>query len=228
MDAEAYADMLPWLVFIVVDRKTGLDVTWAAASSAVCSLGLVAWCYRRGLRSILPRLGLVVFSVCLVVALAVPWWDGAVSVSRAVMVGTLSVAALVSLWGTPLSEGYTIAMAAPVARRDPRFRRVNVEITAAWAAATAIVALACGTTAVLADPYAFTFFGWVAPLVVAGAAVLWTTRRWDLFHMSVEASSRADAPTGPVLSIPHAFAERDPDADDAVIHPFPLRRRRDA
>jgi hypothetical protein len=234
MDAEAYADMLPWLVFIVVDRKTGLTVTWAAGSAAVCSLALLAWSYWKGSRASLPRIGLAVFSVCLIVAFAVPAWNTAVSLPRAVMVGTLSLAALVSLLATPLSEGYTMPLVAPQARLDPRFRKVNVEITAAWAVGTALVAVACGTTALLADTYAFTFFGWVAPLALTGGTVLWTARRWELFRLAVDAHAAA-ASGRHVISLAghdheHTVKAEQPveGSSGAVIRPFPLRRQRDA
>lgn len=236
MDAEAYADMLPWLVFIVVNRKSGLSVTWAAGSAAVSSLVLLGWSYWKGSRASLPRIGLGVFCVCLVVALTVPAWNAAVGLPRAVMVGTLSLAALISLFATPLSEGYTTHLVAPQGCLDPRFRRVNVEITAAWAVGAALVAVACGTTALLADTYAFTFFGWVVPLALTGGTVLWTARRWELFRLAVDAhASASGGGARPVISLAahdqgHPAAAQRPAARsaDAVIRPFPLRRQRDA
>ena len=233
MDVEAYADMLPWLIFVVVNRRSGLNVSWASGSAAVCSLGLVVWSYWRGLRSPLPRLGVVLFSSCLAVGLAVPWWNESIGLPRACMVGALSLAAFLSLWRTPLSEAYTTPLVAASTRRDARFRQVNVEITAAWGAGTALVALACGTTALLTDAYAFTFFGWVLPLVLAGFSVLWTARRWDLFRVAVEATASLEHRFGAVVSLSAGGAvgdgeDEDEDEDDeegdAEIRPFPLRR----
>jgi len=227
VDAEAYADMLPWFVFVVVDRRYGLDVTWAAASAAVCALGLVVWSYWRGLRSPVPKLGLVAFSACLLVAFVVPAWDAGTGLPRAVMVGILSLAAFVSLRGTPMSEAYTVAQVAPAVRHDTRFRQVNLDITCAWGIGTALVAVACGTTVVIRDAYAFTFLGWVAPLVLAGSTMLWAARRWDLFRVAVDgAGIGASGNRGTLFGVP----ARGPSEvyDGADIRQFPIRRERDA
>lgn len=224
MDVEAYADMLPWLVFIVVDRPTGLDVIWAASSAGICSVGLVAWAYWRGAQPNVARVGVVVFSTCLVVALADPAWNGDVSLPRSLTVGALTLAAVFSLFRTPLSEGYTAPTVAPATREDPRFRRVNIEITLAWAIGTLLVATASGTTALLPDAYVSTFLGWVIPLVLAGGTVLWVSRRWSLFRIAVESS------TGRAIV---TLAGHRADIVEAVrpsgeIRPFPLRSGRDA
>lgn len=230
MDAEAYADMLPWLVFIAVDRPTGLDVTWAAASAGLCSLGLVAWSYWRGARPGVAHVGLVVFTACLLVALADPSWNTQVGIPRSVTVGLLSLAAFLSLPRTPLSEAYTAALVAPATHRDPRFRRVNVEITVAWGLGTALVATASGTTALVPDVFVSTFLGWVIPLVLAGGTVLWVSRRWDLFRVAIEGAANPGAPgRSPVV----ALSRRQQDAPDppepaAEIRAFRLRSGRDS
>lgn len=225
MDAEAYADMLPWLVFIVVDRPTGLDVTWAAASAGICSAGLVVWAYWRGANPGVARVGLVVFSTCLLAALADPAWNAGVSLPRSVTVGALSLAAFVSLFCTPLSEGYTAPGVAPATREDPRFARVNLEITLAWGLGTALVATAAGTTALLPDAFVSTFLGWVIPLVLAGGTVLWVSRRWTLFRIAVESATGR----GPVVALTARRAEpREVGRPLGEIRPFRLHSGRDA
>ncbi|MGH9099947.1 MAG: hypothetical protein ACRDV8_06925 [Acidimicrobiales bacterium] len=187
MDAEAYADMLPWLVFVVIDHKLGLGVAWAAGSSLACGVGLVAWSYWRGRYALLPRVAVGVFSVCLLAALMIPSWNDQVSLPRALVVVTLSVLAFGSLCVTPLSETYTVRLVAPVIRDDPRFRMVNVEMTLAWGIGAFAVALASSATALLPGKLAFTFLDWVTPLVLATVTILWAARRWEAFRLSVEA-----------------------------------------
>lgn len=221
MDTEAYADMLPWLVFVVIDRKAGLGVAWASGVAAGCAAGLVAWSYWRGRHAPLPRLALVMFAACLLSALASPVWDHEVSLSRALPVLVLSAAFFSSLLFSPLSEAYTAQVVAPSVREDPRFRRVNLEMTSAWAVSSLAIAMACGTTALLRGAVAFTFLDWVAPLLLAAATILWAARRWELFRLDIEAA-RDHLPA----KAPGARASEDAVSEDAVIHRFPLGRER--
>jgi|GEM_PF-1870274 len=186
MDAEAYADTLPWLVFLVIDRKSGLGVAWGGAGALVCSAGLVAWSYWRGRHALVPWVALVLFAGCLVSGLASPAWNGQVSLPRALVLLCLSVLAFGSLAFTPLSERYTGALVAPALRDDPRFSRVNVEITVAWGAGSLAVAVASATTALLSGAVAFTLLDWVAPLALAAGTILWATHRWEQFRLAVD------------------------------------------
>lgn len=218
MDAEAYADMLPWLVFLVIDRKSGLGVAWAGGGALGCSVGLVAWSYWRGRYSLVPRVALALFAACLISGIASHAWDQQVSIPRALVVATLSVLAFASLRFTPVSETYTVPLVAPALRADPRFVKVNVEITIAWGVGSLAVAVASGTTALLSGAVFFTFLDWVTPLVLAAATVLWATRRWELFRLSVDsvaighhldhAGVQAQDPTGDVVVFPAAPAGR--------------------
>lgn len=186
MDAEAYADMFPWLVFLVIDRKSGLGVAWAAGGALVCSAALVAWSYLRGRRALVPRVGMAVFAAFLVSAVASQPWNEQVSLPRALVVLSLSLLAFGSLRFTPLSETYTVPLVAPSVLEDPRFAQVNVEITLAWGVGSLAVAVATGTTALLDGAVAFTFLDWVTPIVLAAGMILWCTRRWELFRLAVD------------------------------------------
>lgn len=186
MDAEAYADMLPWLVFLAIDRKSGLGVAWAGAGALTCGAGLVAWSYWRGRYAPLPRVAVALFAVCLVSGLVFHSWNDQVSLPRALVVASLSALAFGSLPFTPLSETYTGHLVAPALREDPRFAKVNVEITLAWGVGSLAVAAASATTALLSGAVAFTFLDWVTPLVLAAGTILWATRRWGRFHLTVD------------------------------------------
>lgn len=199
MDAEAYADMLPWLVFLAIDRKSGLGVAWAGAGALICSAGLVAWSYWRGRYALLPRVAVALFAVCLVSGLVFQSWNEQVSLPRALVVATLSALAFGSLPFKPLSETYTWPLVAPSFRDDPRFGKVNVEITLAWGVGSLAVAVASGTTALLSGAVAFTFLDWVTPLVLAAGTILWATRRWELFRLAVDSFAIGHDSSEPVV-----------------------------
>ncbi len=255
MDADAYADMFPWLVFLVIDRKSGLGVAWAGGAALACSAALVGWSYVRGRHPLVPRVGVALFAVLLVSGLESQSWNEQDSLPRALVIVSLSVLAFGSLRFTPLSETYTVALVAPAVRDDPRFARVNVQITVAWGVGSLAVAVATGTTALLADAVAFTFLNWVAPIVLAAAPILWCTRRWELFRLAVDSVAIGRKPADAGIPLPSADAkpfghyggpvaqravpldhrarhggteDGSDDWDDssgAVIHPLPMRRR---
>lgn len=250
MDAEAYADMLPWLVFLVMDRKSGLGVAWAGGGALVCSAGLVAWQYWRGRYSFLPRVALVLFSACLVSGLASETWNHLVSQPRAITVAVLSALSFGSLLFTPLSEAYTARLVAPALLEGRRFRRVNVEMTAALGVGAGAVAVANFTTVLLHGPVALTLFDWVTPLVLSAVAILWAARRWEQFRLSVDSvpighqvseaavpanfavreamsfsASRTSSRMAPRLKLAESGEDSEPDSQDAVIRRLPVRGR---
>lgn len=219
MDAEAYADMLPWLVFLVIDRRSGLDVAWAGAAALVCAAALAGWSYWRGRYALVPRVAMALFAVCLVSGLASQPWDHQVGLSRALVVASLSALAFGSLALRPLSEAYTVPLVAPALRDDPRFDRVNVEITVAWGVGALAVAAASGTTDLLSGAVASTFLDWVTPLVLAAGTILWATRRWELFRLSVDSVAVGYETQDAAVPV------QSPEPRDAVIRELPLRGR---
>lgn len=219
MDAEAYADMLPWLVFLVIDRKSGLSVAWAAGCATACSAGLAAWSYWRGRRAPLPLLALVYFAPCYVAALSFPAWDSAVGLTRSMAVLAVSVSAFASLRFTPISEAYTVPLVAPGVPDNPGFRQVNVEMTAAWGVGSLLAAVICAVATLVNGSFAFTFMDWVVPLVIAVATVLWATRRWELFRLGLDGTAGQDG----VLAqpVPLRIYEAIERSEEAVIHELP-------
>ena len=189
MDAEAYADMLPWLVFLVIDRRAGLSVAWAAGCATGCSVGLAAWSYWRGRRAPFPLVALTIFVPCYVAALVFPVWNGAIGVSRSMAVLAVSVSAFTSLRFTPVSEAYTTPLVAPDVLLLPRFRQVNVEMTAAWGVGSLLVSVVGAVATLVRGTFAFTFMDWVVPLVIAVSTVLWATRRWELFRLGLDSGA---------------------------------------
>lgn len=245
MDAEAYADLTPWLVFLVIDRKAGLGVAWASGGAGVCALVLLGWSYWRGMFAALPRLAVVLFTLGLFSALASPAWDHATSLPRAIAVLAVSVAAVLSLRFRPLTEVYTRARVGPSVRNDPRFQRVNMEMTASWGVGALAIAVSNATDEVVRSAMVLTFLGWLTPLVLLVATVLWSARRWELFRAALDtaggASGEAATPAAHVLALPgfllvrrepaHQPASAASDASDeapgAIIHHLPVTRYED-
>ncbi|MGH8980508.1 MAG: hypothetical protein ACRDWE_05745 [Acidimicrobiales bacterium] len=218
MDAEAYADMLPWLIFLVVNRKSGLDVEWAGGAAAVAALGLAAWSYWRGRRSPVTVAGVGIFTTFFVTALLLPGWDHMVTVPRALTVLAFSAVVFASLAFTPISEAYTAPTVGPDIRDDPRFRIVNLQMTIGWGVGALLVATAC-TVGRLADgSIAYTLCEWVLPLALAATTSLWATRRWELFRLSIDDTAHEPATTRVAVT----GADR-PTHREAVIRQFPLR-----
>lgn len=230
MDAEAYADMLPWLVFLVIDRKSGLSVAWAAGCATACSAGLAGWAYWRGRRAPLPLAALAFFVPCYFAALASPSWDAAIGVSRSVAVLAVSITAFASLRFTPISEAYTTPLVAPGVPSNPSFRRVNVEMTTAWGVGSLMASVTCAVATLVegrvAGTFTFTFMDWVIPLVIATGTVLWATRRWELFRLGLDEAGGGDSAVAqPVpLRAYEPVALSSPGPDDAVIHDMSERR----
>lgn len=222
MDAEAYADMLPWLVFLVIDRRAGLSVAWAAGCATACSAALAGWSYWRGRRAPLPLVALAFFVPCFFAALALPAWNVDTGVSRSMAVLAISVSAFVSLRFTPLSESYTTPMVAPGIPTRRGFRRVNVEMTAAIGLGSLLGAVVCAVSTLVDGTFAFTFMDWVVPLLIATGTLLWATRRWELFRLSLDGAGSLGGEAQPPVQL-RAYEPVD-QAEDAVIRQLPLDR----
>lgn len=41
MDFRAYTYFLPWVIFVIIDRASGLGVLWASSTSLVCGVGIL-------------------------------------------------------------------------------------------------------------------------------------------------------------------------------------------
>lgn len=219
MDPEAYADMLPWAVFMVVDRKSGLGMGWAAGSGAVSGALLLAWAYWHGRRSSAGILAVGLFGMMGVVTLIVGSPADHFIGARAVAMGALAIAALVSLRWSPMSEIYTSANISATARADDRFHQLNFAITAAWAVGALLIAVSFSAVVFDRSPVAVTFFNWVLPLGIGAATVKWVAARWQMFRLEVEGADADQVAEGSLLSL--AVPEAD-DGQDAVIHQLPL------
>jgi hypothetical protein len=226
MDAEGYADLLPWLVFVVIERKTGLGLGWAGGCAAVAGVVLTASAYWRGRRAPVARLSVVLFSVLCFADFVVPSWSSHFADARSIATLVLGVVCLVSARTTPLSAAYTVAHVPPAVPTDARFERVNVAISCAWGIGAALVAIAFATSDLDHSAVALTFLNWVLPLAILTVTLIWTSRRWQRFCLELD----ADVHVGDALEAGAMPSELGAwvQGHDASVHPFPASRRRNA
>lgn len=189
MDADAYVDVLPWIVFVIVDRKSGLGLSWAGGTSALCAVGVLGWSHWQGRRDLAAWVGVVLFAGCFAAGLAVPGWAAHFAAVRPIAVAVLGATAFASLRASPLSRAFTAGQVRPSVRDDPRFLRVNFQITRAWGSGCAVAAASYCIPLVSGSPVALTFSDWVLPLVVAAATVKWSADRWGRFRSQMWAEA---------------------------------------
>lgn len=192
MDLDAYVDVVPWLLFVVVDRRSGLGLAWAAASAMGCGAALGAWARWRGRRTPVGWVAMGVFGSLVVVAVLVArpheWFEPTL---RAIAVASLGLAALASLRRRPLSEAYTAERVPMHRRSEPAFLRVNRRITASWGVAAFLIAASFATVGAMPSAVALTLFDWVVPIVVLGAALRWVAAEWSVYQVSAEGTQPA-------------------------------------
>lgn len=187
MDLEAYVDVVPWLLFMVIDRRSGLGLPWAAVAAAGCGGGIAAWSYWRDRRTPIGWVAVATFGPLAVIGLVAnqpaQWFEPTV---RSASVAVLAMAALVSLRHRPLSEAYTSERVPPPRRAESAFIRVNRRVTAGWAATAILVAASFGGDAFVASPVGLTVFDWVLPIVVIACAVRWVAVQWTAYLVWAE------------------------------------------
>ncbi len=224
MDAESYADVLPWLVFLVVDRRAGLSVGWAGSTAAATAALVVGWAYWRGRRAPIAALAVGTFTACGLAVLPFHSWDSQVDDPRAVVVLALAVALLGSLGVRPMSLAYTAPKVAPAVAVREEYRRVNAQITAAWGVGALAVAASFAVSAVTHDVVGSTFLDWIVPMAVCLATGLWVARRWELFRLEVDAGAgeRPGERIASALPLPGWVPRRE---RDAVVRRLPVGER---
>lgn len=224
MDLEACVDVLPWILFVVVDRRSGLGLGWAAASSMASGAVLGAWSRWRGRGTPVPWVAVGTFGTLCGVALVLDvngaWFEPTLR-SGAVLV--LGVAAALSLRWTPLSEHYTQEQVSSRRQADPEFRRVNRRITALWSATALLVAVCFSAVAAASSAIGLTVFDWVLPIMVLGVGLRAASLQWSRFLVGAEVEdtpSLAEASLGAAGDGGHAEPCQPP-AEGAVITYLP-------
>lgn len=193
MDLEAYVDVVPWLLFVVVDGRAGLGPAWAGVSAMGCGAAIAGWSHWRRRSTPIGWVAVAVFGSLVVVALVVvrpqPWFQPTL---RAASVLVLGLTAFASLRGRPLSETYTAERVAADRRAELAFARVNRRITCAWGVGAVLVAGSFAVVGAMPSALALTMFDWAVPMAVLGAVLRWAAVQWSTYEVDsdgVEAAS---------------------------------------
>jgi hypothetical protein len=164
----------PWIVFAVLSGPSTWE--WGALTAFVVTLVLAVPDWRRTREvNVLDVAGIAFFGVLSVLTFVLEREDLQWVEDRAQLLSSLvlTLVAVVSLAiGRPFTEYYARQDVPREYWTSPLFRRVNVVITAVWAAAFALTA-ACDLV-VLSVPGSGDLLNWVLPVLIIVAAVRFT------------------------------------------------------
>ncbi|MFI1969881.1 hypothetical protein BLA24_17620 [Streptomyces cinnamoneus] len=178
---------IPWIAFAIVPSA---DWQWGAVLGLAVGIALLAKDQKAGVAAeslILERSTVVYFAVLTAVAFAVPH-SPLSHYSGALSLGWLAVTAWATLAvGRPFTTGIAKRQAPPEVWNTPVFRRINVVITAVWAAAFTL------TAATLSAVYAAGLDSTVSiPVQVVGFALpaMFTARYPDRVRARLQQTAR--------------------------------------
>jgi intracellular septation protein A len=194
----------PWIIFTVLCAPTTWE--WATLTALLATVVLAVPDWRRSREvSLLDVVSVVFFAVLSVLALVLDRADLLWVEDRAQLLSSavLTLVVLVGLViGRPFTEHYARQSVPRRYWTSPTFHRVNVVITAVWAAAFAVTTL-CDVVVAIA-PGTSTLLNWVVPALVIVAAVRFTMWYPDRATGEPEQAGAHEAPAdgaaGPVTS----------------------------
>lgn len=169
-----YLSLLPWLVFDLALRNTGLDVDWASAIALGATATVVVF-VGRGRPSPLDAWAALVFVSLFGLALSDHGGSSFRPDARGIATGACAVLFGASLLWTPLTERYVRSVTAPRQWNGAGFKQLNRKLCATWAASLALV----GGSQLLAGhvskvPVATTGLAWLIPLAVLVSLAVYT------------------------------------------------------
>ena len=206
----------PFLIFIALDRLISVDAGLFAAAGTSAALLLIDSLLRRRRAKILELGTLILFStVAAYVALSGTRWSVA-SVRLVVDIGLLLIVIGSMLIGQPFTIQYAREQLPDHLRHDPNFIGVNYIITAAWAAAFAVM-VAVDTAWVLVPGFSPTI------VLIVSCAAIFCAFRFPYWYGTGSTAIRAGQLTG--LSASNTSTEPQAMRD---THPWPCSARKRA
>jgi intracellular septation protein A len=194
----------PWIIFTVLCAPTTWE--WATLTALLATVVLAVPDWRRSREvSLLDVVSVVFFAVLSVLALVLDradllWVENRAQLLSSAVLTLVVLAGLVI--GRPFTEHYARQSVPRRYWTSPTFHRVNVVITAVWAAAFAVTTL-CDVVVAIA-PGTSTLLNWVVPALVIVAAVRFTMWYPDRATGEPEQAGAHEAPAdgaaGPVTS----------------------------
>jgi ABC-type uncharacterized transport system YnjBCD permease subunit len=180
MSGRTYLGFLPWAVFAIVGRAMGEGVAWGGVAALATAVVITITSARAGSVHPLEVAAIVLFTGFAIVG-ALNQHDprGVVQhYARAFSASSLALITLISLRYTPFTEPYAREIVLRRFWNTPRFKRVNIELTAIWATVFVAVAASYATGALLDSRLAGTTFGWILPVGLVLIGVQQSSRRW--------------------------------------------------
>jgi hypothetical protein len=165
-----YVALTPWLAFAVADRSAGLGPSGAALVGLVVALGIVSLEYRSRRVRPLPIMAAMQFSTLAMISAYAGASNGIWRYDRALTIGILAAAFLMSSAVAPLTAPYVRDLVTPKHSKDSRFVQANKTLTRAWSRALAVVGVSLAVGATLQTPFATTTFNWLIPMFVVAVA----------------------------------------------------------
>jgi hypothetical protein len=158
----------PFLAFALVDRMVGASEGRLAGAAVAAALLIRDWMTAGRSPKILEIGTFILFGgLALYSLVAHPDWS-IVGVRLCVDAGLLAIVVISLAIGQPFTLQYAREQVAPEFWDSPQFRRTNVVITAAWAAAFAVLVIADIIMLTMpAVPHRFGIFLTIAALIAA-------------------------------------------------------------
>jgi hypothetical protein len=162
-----YVSLVPWVVFSLVENRTGYSPKWAALAALLAALVIALPSFMRGFPKLLDIAGITIFVALTLAAFAVDAGSGGIiaDYGRAIAVGLLSVFVFVTLPFMPFTEQYARESVPEEYWDTPQFKKTNRVFSAAWGAVFAAMAVChviAGTDAT--NRHVSLFFNWLIPI----------------------------------------------------------------
>ena len=167
MPSNPYISLIPWVVFSLIENRTGYSPEWAALGALAVAVAIALPSFARRSPKLLDIAAIVIFVGLTIAA----FWLGPAhsqviaDYGRAIAVGALSLFVFATLPFMPFTEQYARHSVAPEYWTTPEFKRTNLVFSAGWGAAFAAMALShliAGTDA--SNRHLGLFFNWLIPI----------------------------------------------------------------
>jgi hypothetical protein len=183
-----YIMFLPWVVFVLVARRSGLDVQWASWSALVVGLAILCIQARRRRSDLVLAGVLVVFVALLLVQFASGPAVGAFleAQGRALVSAGVGLVLFASVaTGHPASTTWGRRGVPPWAARTPEFHQLVRRTALEWACGMCALAGLFAAASVVGGPVGRTLFGWLGPLALCLVMVQLDAANWRRFSSAI-------------------------------------------
>jgi hypothetical protein len=167
LPSNPYLSLIPWVVFGLIENRTGYSPEWAALGALVAAVVIAAPSFARGSPKLLDIAAIIIFVGLAIAAFSLgPAHSQVIAdYGRAIAVGALSLFVFITLPVMPFTEQYGRHTVPRQYWDSPLFKQTNRVFSAAWGlafAAMAVSHLIAGTDA--SNHRLGLFFNWLIPI----------------------------------------------------------------